>query len=75
MEKLAPVDYEVHDFIRQRWSSRGFSGQAVSDDALRSLFEAARYANAAAALAVRCFGAVAPLPGREEVRMFLRQRN
>lgn len=43
MEKPAPVDYDVHDFIRQRWSSRGFSGRPVTDEALRSLFEAARW--------------------------------
>ena len=36
-----------------------------------SLFEAARYANAAAAIAVQGFGAVAPLPGPEQVRALL----
>jgi len=36
-----------------------------------SLFDAARYANAAAALAVQGFGAVAPLPGPEQVRVLL----
>ncbi len=35
------------------------------------LFEAARYANAAAALAVQGFGAVAPLPRPEQVRAML----
>jgi 2-dehydro-3-deoxygluconokinase len=36
-----------------------------------SIFEAARYANAAAALAVQGFGAVAPLPRAEQVRALL----
>ena len=35
-----------------------------------SLFDAARYANAAAAIAVQGFGAVAPLPRPEQVRTF-----
>jgi 2-dehydro-3-deoxygluconokinase len=36
-----------------------------------SIFEAARYANAAAAIAVQGFGAVAPLPRPDEVRALL----
>ncbi|MBC7438222.1 MAG: sugar kinase [Bdellovibrionales bacterium] len=36
-----------------------------------TVFEAARYANAAAALAVKGFGAVAPLPRPEQVRALL----
>ena len=36
-----------------------------------TVFEAARYANAAAALAVQGFGAVAPLPRPEQVRALL----
>ena len=36
-----------------------------------SLFDAARYANAAAAIAVQGFGAVAPLPRAKEVRALL----
>ena len=36
-----------------------------------SVWEAARYANAAAALATTGFGAVAPLPGPEQVRALL----
>lgn len=36
-----------------------------------SIFEAARYANAAAALAVQGFGAVAPLPRPEQVKALL----
>ena len=36
-----------------------------------TIFEAARYANAAAALAVQGFGAVAPLPRPEQVKALL----
>lgn len=36
-----------------------------------SIFDAARYANAAAAIAVQGFGAVAPLPRAQEVRVLL----
>ena len=36
-----------------------------------TLFDAARYANAAAALAVQGFGAVAPLPGPDQVQALL----
>ena len=36
-----------------------------------TLFDAARYANAAAALAVQGFGAVAPLPRPEQVQALL----
>jgi 2-dehydro-3-deoxygluconokinase len=36
-----------------------------------ALFDAARYANAAAALATTAFGAVAPLPRPEAVRKLL----
>lgn len=39
----------------------------------RSPFEAAQYANAAAALSTQGYGAVAPMPQREAVEAFLRQ--
>jgi 2-dehydro-3-deoxygluconokinase len=49
-----------------------FSGNLLARMAQgASLFEAARYANAAAALAIQGFGAVAPLPGPEAVRAML----
>jgi nitroreductase len=44
MQKAAPTDHPIHDLIRTRWSPRAFSVQPVSDDLLRSLFEAARWA-------------------------------
>lgn len=43
MEKLAPTDHDVHDLIRKRWSPRAFSPAPVTDAALRSLMEAARW--------------------------------
>jgi 2-dehydro-3-deoxygluconokinase len=49
-----------------------FCGNLLARIALGdSLFDAARYANAAAALAVQGFGAVAPLPRGEQVRALL----
>jgi nitroreductase len=44
MEKPAEAKYEIHELLRRRWSPRAFSGRAVPADALRSLFEAARWA-------------------------------
>jgi nitroreductase len=44
MQKAAPSDHPIHDLIRTRWSPRAFSDQHVSDETLRSLFEAARWA-------------------------------
>lgn len=44
MTKLADSDYPVHQLIAQRWSPYGFSERPVPDEALRSLFEAARWA-------------------------------
>jgi nitroreductase len=44
MKNAAPNDHPIHDLIRARWSPRAFSDQHVSDETLRSLFEAARWA-------------------------------
>jgi nitroreductase len=44
MEKLADVDYPIHDLLRRRWSPRAFSERMVEPEALRSLFEASRWA-------------------------------
>ena len=44
MNKPAATDHPVHEFIRDRWSPRAFSGESVSPEILRSLFEAARWA-------------------------------
>ena len=34
---------DVHDLIRSRWSPKSFSSQEISDDDLRTVFEAARW--------------------------------
>jgi nitroreductase len=44
MQKPASTDFPVHELIRNRWSPRAFADKAVEPDALRSLFEAARWA-------------------------------
>lgn len=44
LENPAPVDYPVHNLIRDRWSPRAFSEKPVPHEALVSLFEAARWA-------------------------------
>lgn len=44
MDKPAPVQYPVHDVIKRRWSPRAFAERPVDTGALRSLFEAARWA-------------------------------
>jgi nitroreductase len=40
----AVTDYPVHELIASRWSPYSFANRAVSDEDLRSLFEAARWA-------------------------------
>ena len=40
----APTDHPVHDLIANRWSPYSFANRSVSDEDLRSLFEAARWA-------------------------------
>jgi len=44
MTKEATTDHSVHELIGRRWSPYGFAERSVSDDNLRSLFEAARWA-------------------------------
>ena len=44
MSNPAPVEFPVHDLIKNRWSPRAFSDKAVPAEVLRSLFEAARWA-------------------------------
>jgi nitroreductase len=44
MNKPAATDHPVHELIRERWSPRSFSHEAVLAEVLRSLFEAARWA-------------------------------
>ena len=44
MQNPAKTEHPVHTIIQNRWSPRAFSEKPVSHDALRSLFEAARWA-------------------------------
>jgi nitroreductase len=41
----AVTDHPVHDLIASRWSPYSFANRSVSDEDLRSLFEAARWAS------------------------------
>jgi nitroreductase len=43
MSKPAATEHPVLDAVRERWSPRAFDGQPLDPDALRSLFEAARW--------------------------------
>jgi len=45
MEKPATSDHPIHEIIARRWSPRAFDARPVSPAALRSLFEAARWAS------------------------------
>ena len=38
------ADHDIADLFLRRWSPRAFSGERISDEALSSLFEAARWA-------------------------------
>src|SRR6476619_2366382 len=42
--KRATPDRPIQDLLARRWSPYAFADRAVSDDDLRSLFEAARWA-------------------------------
>src|SRR3954452_12155067 len=42
--KAATPDHPVHELITRRWSPYAFADRPVSEDDLRSLFEAARWA-------------------------------
>jgi nitroreductase len=42
--KQVSPDHPIHELIARRWSPYAFSDQLVSEDDLRSLFEAARWA-------------------------------
>jgi nitroreductase len=44
IHKQATPDHPVHELIARRWSPYAFADRPVSDDDLRSLFEAARWA-------------------------------
>lgn len=42
-QKLATSEYELHDILKQRWSPRAFSNDAIRPDILWSVLEAARW--------------------------------
>ena len=42
--KQSKPDHPIHEFISKRWSPYAFSDRKVSEDDLKSLFEAARWA-------------------------------
>lgn len=44
MQKPAPVEWPIHELLRERWSPSAFSDALVPAEVLRSLFEAARWA-------------------------------
>jgi nitroreductase len=44
VQKQARPDHPIHELIARRWSPYAFADRPVSDDDLRSLFEAARWA-------------------------------
>lgn len=44
MRKPAPTEVPLNEIVRERWSPRAFSDKVVPPEALRSLFEAARWA-------------------------------
>jgi nitroreductase len=44
LPKAASPDHPIHDLLMKRWSPYAFSDRPVSEEDLRSLFEAARWA-------------------------------
>src|SRR5687767_13588905 len=43
-QKQATPDHPIHELLVKRWSPYAFADRPVSDDDLRALFEAARWA-------------------------------
>ncbi|MBN2431872.1 MAG: nitroreductase family protein [Acidobacteria bacterium] len=43
LEKIRPVDYDIHDLLRRRWSPRAFSDRTIEPAVMRRIFEAARW--------------------------------
>jgi nitroreductase len=48
LRQIRPTEADVHPLFVERWSPRAFTDEAVSPEALRSLFEAARWAPSSA---------------------------
>lgn len=47
IQKIRKTRYQVHPLILNRWSPRSMTGEAMSDEEIFSLFEAARWAPSA----------------------------
>jgi len=45
--KSANTQFEIHEFLKKRWSPRAFNGQSVEKEKLQRLFEAARWSPSA----------------------------
>jgi len=43
LEKIRPVDHDIHDLLKRRWSPRAFSDRPVEPAVMRRIFEAARW--------------------------------
>jgi nitroreductase len=44
MKKTAPVKYNIHPLLAERWSPRAYSSKEIPVEAIQRLFEAARWA-------------------------------
>ena len=44
MRKTAPVKYDIHSLLMERWSPRAFSSKEIPVDKLQRIFEASRWA-------------------------------
>ena len=47
MIKIAQVDHQVHELIKNRWSPRSFDERGIEKEKILSLFESARWASSA----------------------------
>jgi nitroreductase len=43
MHKIRPVDHDIHELLKRRWSPRAFDDRSIAPDKLRRIFEAARW--------------------------------
>jgi nitroreductase len=43
MEKIRPVDHDIHELLKKRWSPRAFGERSIDPEKLRRIFEAARW--------------------------------
>jgi nitroreductase len=43
-QNTAPVDHEIHDLLKKRWSPLAFSSKPIEKEKINSLFEAMRWA-------------------------------